>query len=199
MKFKGIIALMVICSFLTGCCSIVGQSVFPVTVNSNPSGAIITITDEHGIQMYNGTTPTTLTLRAGESYFHAKEYTIKFSKPGYGDQVTVLKAGLDGWYFGNILWGVWCPIGFLILDPITGKMWKLSPQAIGNLSPIGTTPDVVLPASAAPAVSAAPSAQGNGGNIVGNKTSLNKRSHVLQIICLNQVPKELRDKMVRVN
>jgi len=194
MKFKGIISVFLLSTFLTGCCSIVGQSIFPVTINSNPTAANITITDEYGTQMYNGTTPTTLTLRAGESYFHAKSYSIKFSKPGYGDQVTVLKADLDGWYFGNILFGGL--IGALILDPITGKMWKLSPQAIGNLSPIGTVPAVVVPASVPPT---APTTQGNGGVVSGNKTSLNKNSHVLQIICLNQVPEELRDKMVSIN
>ena len=41
--------------------------------------------------MLNGVTPATMTLIAGESYFHAKSYPIKFSKPGYGDQVIVVK------------------------------------------------------------------------------------------------------------
>ena len=39
MKFKGIVSIIVLSTFLTGCCSIVGQSVFPVTINSNPSGS----------------------------------------------------------------------------------------------------------------------------------------------------------------
>jgi len=193
MKLKGLIAITVLCSFLTGCCSIVGQSIFPVTINSNPAAANITITDEHGIQMYNGTTPTTLTLRAGESYFHAKEYTIKFSKPGYGDQITILKADLDGWYFGNILFGGL--IGALILDPITGKMWKLSPLAIGNLSSIGTEPAVVVPVNAP----VAPAAQGNGGNVSGNKTSMNKSSRVLRIAFIDQVPQEDRKDLIALN
>jgi hypothetical protein len=133
MKFKGIISILVLCTFLTGCCSIVGQSVFPVTINSNPPAANITVTDEHGLVMLNGVTPATMVLTAGESYFHAKSYQIKFSKPGYGDQVIVVRGELDGWYWGNILFGGL--IGMLIVDPITGKMWKLSPYAIGNLSP----------------------------------------------------------------
>jgi hypothetical protein len=132
MKYKGFVAIILLSTFLTGCCSIVGQSVFPLTVNSNPSGANIAITDEHGTQMYNGTTPTTISLTAGESYFHAKSYQIKFSKPGFADQVTVVRADIDGWYFGNILLGGL--IGMLIIDPITGKMWKLPAQAWGNLS-----------------------------------------------------------------
>ena len=132
MKFQKITSIFVLCGFLSGCCSIVGQSVFPVTVDSNPTGSNITVTDEHGMVMFNGTTPTTITLSAGESYFHAKSYQIKFSKPGYADQVTVLRADIDGWYFGNILFGGL--IGMLIVDPITGKMWKLPKEAYGNLS-----------------------------------------------------------------
>ena len=191
MKFKGLIAITVLCSFLTGCCSIVGQSIFPVTINSNPPQANITVTDEHGLVMLNGVTPATMTLTAGESYFHAKSYQVKFSKPGYGDQVIMIKAELDGWYFGNILFGGL--IGMLILDPITGKMWKLSPYAVGNLSLIGSVPAAVVPASAP----AAP--QGNGGVISGTKTSFEKSPHVLQIVFLDQVPEGLRDKMVRIN
>jgi hypothetical protein len=133
MKFKGIVSVAVLTSFLSGCCSIVGQSVFPVTINSNPSEANVTIADEHGTQMFNGTTPTTITLSAGESYFHAKSYHLTFSKPGYAPQYAEIRADIDGWYFANILFGGL--IGMLIVDPITGKMWKLPPQSITNLSP----------------------------------------------------------------
>ena len=193
MKFKGLIAITVLCSFLTGCCSIVGQSVFPVTVNSNPAGANITITDEHGTVMFAGTTPTTMTLTAGESYMHAKAYTIKYSKPGYNDQVSIVRADIDGWFFGNILFGG--IIGMLIIDPITGKMWKLPNQTFGNLSPIGAVPDVTAPAS----VPAAPATQGNGGSVSGNKTSMNKSSRVLQVASIDQVPQEDRKYLIALN
>lgn len=69
---------------------------------------------------------------SGESYFRAKEYTITFSKEGFADQQAVVKATLSGWYFGNILFGGL--IGLLIVDPITGKMWKLpDTPVVGNL------------------------------------------------------------------
>jgi len=168
MRFKGIIVVIVLCSFLTGCASIVGQSVFPVTVNSNPSGANITVTDEYGKLMFNGITPTTITLAAGESYMHAKAYTIKYSKPGYTDQVSVVKADIDGWFFGNILFGGL--IGMLIVDPITGKMWKLPNQTFGNLS--STTPE---------------------------KASLNNKNRTLQIASLDQVPQEMRKNLISLN
>jgi hypothetical protein len=34
-----------------------------------------------------------------------------------------LTADIDGWYFGNLLFGGL--IGILIVDPATGAMWKL--------------------------------------------------------------------------
>jgi hypothetical protein len=107
----------------TGCASIVGKSVFPVTINSDPSGSDILIKDEKGQEIFAGKTPTTVTLDAGEAYFHAKSYQVHFSKAGYGSHQAVIRAQLSGWYIGNVLFGGL--IGWLIVDPITGKMWKL--------------------------------------------------------------------------
>jgi len=127
-----ITALVLPVLFLTGCATIVGKDVFPLTINSNPDGANIIIVDESGKKMFSGTTPTTVTLAAGQSYFHAKAYSITFSKPGYAEQYATVKATLSGWYFGNILFGGL--IGMLIVDPISGKMWKLQPDVTANLS-----------------------------------------------------------------
>lgn len=133
MKAKRMIAVLLLpVFFLTGCASIVGKDVFPVTINSNPDGANIIVKDENGVRVYSGITPTTVTLAAGESYFHAKSYNITFSKPGYKDQYVEVKATLSGWYWGNILFGGF--IGLLIVDPITGKMWKLRNNVFGDLT-----------------------------------------------------------------
>lgn len=127
-----IIALLLPLLSLTGCATIVGKDAFPLTINSNPDGANIIIVDESGKKMFSGTTPTTVSLTAGRSYFHAKSYHITFSKPGYADQYADVKATLSGWYFGNILFGGL--IGILIVDPISGKMWKLQSDITANLS-----------------------------------------------------------------
>ncbi len=117
---------------LTGCATIVGKDVFPLTINSNPDGVNISIVDDKGRKIYNGTTPSTISLAAGESYFHAKTYTITFSKEGYADQNATVKATMSGWYWGNFLFGGL--IGLLIVDPISGKMWKLQPDVTANLT-----------------------------------------------------------------
>jgi len=133
MRVKLIVAVLLIpIFFLTGCATIVGKDVFPVTINSNPDGANILIKDEKDKKIFTGTTPTTVTLTAGESYFHAKSYYITFSKTGYAEQQAVVKATMSGWYWGNILFGGL--IGMLIVDPVTGKMWKLPTEVSANMS-----------------------------------------------------------------
>ncbi len=63
---------------------------------------------------------------------------------------TRLEATLDGWYIGNIIFGGL--IGFLIVDPLTGAMWKLPEQAMTSL-PTGETSISPIVADATPAPS----------------------------------------------
>lgn len=128
-QIAGVLSVII---FLSGCASIVGKNMYPVTINSHPDEATIIIKDEDGKQIYKGKTPTTITLSSGEAYFHAKKYTITFSKVGYEEQTTEIKAGVSGWYFGNILFGGL--IGLLIVDPLTGNMWKLPTETTITLA-----------------------------------------------------------------
>lgn len=159
-----IAVVLAVVIFLTGCASIVGKNMYPVTINSHPDEATIIIKDESGKQMYKGKTPTTLTLSSGEAYFHAKRYTITFSKAGYEDQTTEIKAGLSGWYWGNILFGG--VIGLLIVDPLTGNMWKLPTETTITLA---------------------------------EKVALNNNERSLRIVSIDQVPKNIRKQLVRLN
>ncbi|MCX5656769.1 MAG: PEGA domain-containing protein [Candidatus Omnitrophica bacterium] len=131
-NIRGIACLFLLVFVFAGCATFAGKDVFPLRINSNPEGANIIVKDENGDSVFSGTTPTTVTLNAGESYFHAKSYNITFSKQGYAEQYVEVKASLSGWYFGNILFGGL--IGMLIVDPITGKMWKLPTNVTANLS-----------------------------------------------------------------
>lgn len=110
-------------TLITGCASIVSESTYPVAINTNPSEATFVVTNEHGVDVHSGRTPTTITLKSGDGYFSSANYTITFKKDGYADKVYVIESSLDGWYWGNILFGGL--IGMLIVDPATGAMWKL--------------------------------------------------------------------------
>jgi hypothetical protein len=109
---------------LAGCASIVSKSEYPVSITSTPQAADITIVNRAGEGVYNGKTPTTVTLKAGAGFFKGENYTVTFEKEGYASHTAQIERGVDGWYIaGNILVGGL--IGWLIVDPATGAMWTL--------------------------------------------------------------------------
>ncbi|WP_078083496.1 hypothetical protein [Microbulbifer mangrovi] len=120
-------------SLVSGCASILSDSNYPVTINSTPSGANFVVTNESGFDVHSGVTPDTITLAASDGFFSSASYTVKFQMAGYHERAFQLRAGIDGWYIGNILFGGL--LGMLIVDPATGAMWKLPESANVNLQP----------------------------------------------------------------
>jgi len=117
--------------FVTGCASIVSDSQYPVVMKSEPSGAEYQIRNRSGSLVHQGTTPSTVTLKSGAGYFKGERYKLQFSKEGYEQQDQSLESSMDGWYWGNLLFGGL--IGMLAVDPATGAMYKLPPGKTANL------------------------------------------------------------------
>lgn len=132
MRFIGIFVLVFLFLSLSGCASIVSDSKYPVSFCSTPSGAQISIDDDTGQTIYSGDTPTTVTLDSSEGFFQPAEYVIRVEKEGYSARQTTVKGDLDGWYIGNLAFGGL--IGWIIVDPATGAMWKLHDKVNVNLS-----------------------------------------------------------------
>ncbi|WP_194408526.1 peptidase associated/transthyretin-like domain-containing protein [Aestuariibaculum suncheonense] len=121
----------------TSCASIVSKSNYPISINSTPSEASITITNKKGVEIYKGATPANLKLKAGNGFFSKARYMVKFEKEGYDAKMVPVEFKLDGWYFGNILIGGL--IGLLIVDPATGAMYKLDTEYLNEtLAPVST-------------------------------------------------------------
>jgi hypothetical protein len=110
----------------SSCASIVSKSKYPITINSRPSDAKITITDKKGVTVFSGLTPAMLKLDAGAGFFSKARYQVTFEKDGYASKTVPVNFKLDGWYFGNILFGGL--IGLLIVDPATGAMYKIDTE-----------------------------------------------------------------------
>ncbi len=117
----------------SGCASIVSKSQWPVTINSSPGGATVTVKNKRGMEMQKGSTPMTVVLPSGAGFFSPASYQFSFEKEGYQTGSASLSAGLNGWYVGNLIFG-WL-IGFVIVDPATGAMWRLDDVVYGNLPP----------------------------------------------------------------
>jgi len=129
MFVKNFIALCFIS--LSACASIVSQSEYPVTINSNPDGATFEIKNQAGIKVESGTTPKQVTLTTKAGFFDGETYAIRFNKKGYKTNFSVLDTQLDNWYFGNILFAG--TMGSFIIDPLTGAMWKLPKESSVSL------------------------------------------------------------------
>ena len=115
---------------LAGCASIVSKSEYPVAITSNPIGADFVVKRDNGVPVASGVTPSTIVLPASEGYFQPAKYTIEYKRKGVMQSVP-LTAKIDGWYFGNLLFGG-VIIGMLIVDPATGAMWRLNDTAVAT-------------------------------------------------------------------
>ena len=116
---------------LSGCATIAGKSSYPVTISSSPGEAKFIVTNKNGKDVHSGTTPSTVTLNSGAGYFDGETYTVKYSKEGYNDSQAIIDSSFSGWYAGNLLFGG--ILGLLVIDPLTGAMWKLPEEAFSSL------------------------------------------------------------------
>lgn len=122
-KHKGIIAVVVGATLIAGCASFVSRSDWPVAIKSAPGGALFTITNKKGEKVHTGTTPSTVYLAGGAGFFDGETYTLHFTKNGFQEKTATLDTSLSPWYWGNLVFGG--PIGFLVVDPATGAMFRL--------------------------------------------------------------------------
>jgi hypothetical protein len=130
-------ALVVVSVFSTGCASIVSKSKYPVSITTEPAAAKIEVKDQDGIVRFSGVSPTTAILDSGNGYFTRARYTVTAAKDGYTPATFQVQNSMNGWYWGNILFGGL--IGFFLVDPITGAMFQIdSPVANMSLAPAVT-------------------------------------------------------------
>ncbi|WP_187477936.1 hypothetical protein [Amniculibacterium sp. G2-70] len=130
MKRTSILILGAVALLTSSCASIVSKSSWPIAINSTPSEAKISITDKKGVEIYNGYTPANIKLKSGSGFFSKARYQIKFTKDGYESKTVPVEFKLNGWYFGNILFGGF--IGLLIVDPATGAMYRAENDAFNE-------------------------------------------------------------------
>ncbi|MFT4176495.1 MAG: hypothetical protein QM627_07545 [Luteolibacter sp.] len=128
--------LLAPCLLLASCASIVSKSQYPVSISSNPSGTKVAVKNSNGQVIHQASTPTTVSLKSSQGYFKPASYTFEFTKKNGTKQSVPVSARMDGWYVGNVVFGGL--IGFLIVDPLTGAMWKLDDKVHADLVPLAT-------------------------------------------------------------
>ena len=91
------------------------------------------VIDKEGKTVSEGRTPTTVTLNRSSGYFQAGSYTIEVLKGGKVVTKESVTAGINGWYFGNILIGGL--IGMVVVDPLSGAMFRMPDAVTVNTAP----------------------------------------------------------------
>jgi hypothetical protein len=113
------------------CASIIHGSTQIIDFNSQPAGATITIDGKT-----YGETPMAIPLKRNGRLSGQPDgktmYAVTISMDGYYPYDIKLKRELDGWFFGNIIFGGLIGI---IVDAASGSMYKLTPdQVIAQMS-----------------------------------------------------------------
>jgi hypothetical protein len=117
-----------ICTALSGCATIVHSGPRSIPVSSSPAGAKVSIYDRSNALVMTNTTPFFAQLPVKYGYFKGQNYRLEFELPGHAPAVVNLNSSVSGWYFGNLAFGGL--IGMLIVDPLTGAMFNLTPDKI---------------------------------------------------------------------
>ncbi len=128
MTKKLLLCAFVVTVFSSSCATLVSKSRYPISINTIPQGATVTITNKKGTEVFKGQLPARVDLRAGAGFFSRAEYQVKFSMPGYADRIIPITSRINGWYWGNILLGGL--LGMLIIDPASGAMYKIDTKTI---------------------------------------------------------------------
>lgn len=101
-----------------GCASIIHGSRQDVRVTSVPSGAVVRV----NLNNQATTTPGVLTLNRKEI-----GYVLTFEKQGYRPVEVSLRRTVDGWLFGNIVFG---GLVGLVIDFASGSAYRLTPDEV---------------------------------------------------------------------
>ncbi|MDR6194278.1 PEGA domain-containing protein [Siphonobacter sp. SORGH_AS_0500] len=113
---KFLVPLLVLSISLTNCTTIINGSKQSVSVLSRPTGADVYVDGQLA-----GKTPMYANVKRKNGH------AIRVVMDGYEPYEVGLTRKLDGWVFGNIIFG---GIIGLIIDASTGSMYKLTPNEI---------------------------------------------------------------------
>jgi hypothetical protein len=125
--------------FLSSCASIVSSRQIVTQIDSTPSKLSYKVKDADGAVVSEGITPSSATLNRSTGYFKPGKYTVEISKKGKVVGKETITATLNGWYFGNIAFGGL--IGMLIVDPLTGAMFRMPESVVVSTGAVAMTSD----------------------------------------------------------
>lgn len=129
----------------SGCASVMASGPREIPIASQPAGAKVSIYNRSGMLVTSQTAPFTALLSPRHGFFQGQRYRVVFEMEGYEPAEVNLKSRVGPWYLGNLVVG---PVGFLIIDPATGAMFRLEPDEVDqSLTPLPSATTTATPAS----------------------------------------------------
>ena len=113
-KLAILTAVAVSSIYLTGCASIVNGTHEKFVFDSKPTHAMISVDGNSTAR-----TPAQVSLKRNSNH------TVRISLPHYQAQTITLTQSVNGWMFGNLLFGGLIGI---VIDATDGAMYKLTPS-----------------------------------------------------------------------
>jgi len=126
----GGLAAAILALALAGCATMISGGEQRMDILSDPPEAAVKVYDLSGNLVASARTPATVALKKGRGYFQGASYVVVVEKPGYQDDGVIIQSSLNGGLYiaGNLFNGGL--IGWLLVDPMTGAMWTLSPERV---------------------------------------------------------------------
>ena len=152
-----------------GCATIIGDKTQLMPINSAPDSATILITDEKGTQVFRGQTPTSVTLQKSDGSYWGGKDYTVRISKEGYDAQTIAVTSSPNGWYIGGNIVFGGLIGWFIVDPLNGGMYNLSPEQITAS--------------------------------LGEKSAYNNdfSNGSISIVLIENVPRQLRDKMIRIN
>ena len=146
---------------MSGCATIMDRGPREIPIASQPAGAKVSIYNRSNVLVHAQAAPFIAQLNPKHGFFQGQRYRLVFEMEGYEPAEVQLKPRMSAWYFSNVFVGG--VLGFLIVDPATGAMFRLLPDQVDQvLTPrAASTPAPEVPAApeTAPAPASAPTGE----------------------------------------
>jgi hypothetical protein len=106
------------------------KSIYAIPIKTSPEGATVKVFNNKGKEIIVTQSPDTLVLKAGQGYFKRAEYLIEVSQLNCITKKETIYFTLNKRYIDNVFLSFFMPIGFLLIDPLSGAMWKPAEKEI---------------------------------------------------------------------
>ena len=130
-RLFGVLCFGLFVATLTGCATIVDGGPGVVGIDSDPQGATVEVRDRFGRVVTTQRTPATVSMARDAGYFKKPVYNVRISKEGYRTYETQVAGSINSlpYLIGNLI-DPTLILGWFVIDPLTGAMWKLRPEFV---------------------------------------------------------------------